>query len=231
MSVINLRSNGCLFTKSNFLDSYLLSAHVFPLVFLSVFPIDADSGEDQNNRQKSVRRGWHQAVSRGWGQDRLLQSTGELTAAAITTDSHTDRTHPAQLLSHSAFHFASTAFPNSTPVPRYRVPTCHSEQNYKDSGWNFPLWNASTLQDPHTSSIVVCLCLSKQTQVDIYNMTSTILVISLVLLGKSWYYHTAICSLSDTDRKALTLAICSQPQRHASKCRTVMRKSAVTVLR
>lgn len=55
--MINLRSNGCLFPKSNFLDCYLLSAHVFPLVLLSVFHIDADSGEDQNNRQKGVRGG------------------------------------------------------------------------------------------------------------------------------------------------------------------------------
>lgn len=145
VSLINPRSNGCLFPKSNFLDCYLLSAHVFPLVFLSVFPIDADSGEDQNNRQKSVRRGWYQAVSRGWGQDRLLQSTGELTAAAITTDSHTDRTYTAQLLSHSAFHFGSTAILISTPVPRYRAPPCHSEQSYKDIGWNLPLWNRATL--------------------------------------------------------------------------------------
>lgn len=67
------------------------SAHVFPPV--SDFPIDANSGEDQNNRPKSVRSWWHWAVSRGPGQDRLLQSTGEITAAAITSDSYTDRNH------------------------------------------------------------------------------------------------------------------------------------------
>ena len=33
--------------------------------------------------------------------------------------------------------------------------------------------------------IVVYLCLSKQTQMDVYNMTSSIVAICLVLLGKS----------------------------------------------
>lgn len=59
-----------------------------PSVLPTVFPIlDANSGEDQNNRPKSVWSWWHWAVSRGHGQDRLLQSTGEITAAAITADS------------------------------------------------------------------------------------------------------------------------------------------------
>ncbi len=107
-----MTSYRCVFTKSNFLNYSHLdwTAHVFPPVFGSVFPIDADSGEDQNNRPKSVWSWWHWAVSRGQGQDRLLQSTGEITAAAITTGLHSDRTRAAHLLSLSLFlsHFLSS---------------------------------------------------------------------------------------------------------------------------
>lgn len=79
----------------------------------TVFPTDARIGEDQNNSPESVWSRWHWAVSRGQEQDRLLQSTSEITAAAII-DHHTVMSHVASpflcllgLLDHT----------NQTPCP------------------------------------------------------------------------------------------------------------------
>lgn len=77
------------FTKFNFLTSlWVQSCCVFTCTWCAVLPIDVDRGEDQNNSPESVRGRWHRAVSRGQNQDRLLPSTSELTAAAVTDSSH-----------------------------------------------------------------------------------------------------------------------------------------------
>lgn len=56
---------------------------------------DANRGEDQSDCPESVRSWWHWAVSSSQIQDRLLQSTGEITAATL---SHTDRDYSSPFL-------------------------------------------------------------------------------------------------------------------------------------
>lgn len=72
----------------------------------------------------------------------------------------------------------------------------------RGSGWNLPLWNGTTLQDPHSPSGIL--------QPDISNMASLAKVISLALLWQSWSYHNAICHLSGRHRIAWRLVIHSQ---------------------
>lgn len=73
------------FTKSNLCTSLWVQLHCVPTCrWCTVFPTDAVSGEDPNNSPESVWSWWHRAVSRGSEQDRLLQSTSEITAATIT---------------------------------------------------------------------------------------------------------------------------------------------------
>ena len=44
-----------------------------------------------------------------------------------------------------------------TPYPHGQAPPCPSEQNRvtEGSGWNCPLWNGTSFQDPHMSSAVL----------------------------------------------------------------------------
>ena len=81
----------CSYTLKQFLTFCLfvsalerLFSLTWELMCVHLFHVDADSREDQNNRPESVRSGRYRAVSSSWSQDRLLQSTGEINAAAQT---------------------------------------------------------------------------------------------------------------------------------------------------
>ena len=79
-------------------------------------------------------------------------------------------------------------------TPCFQMHTHSWQRVTRGSSWNLPLWNGRTLQDPPISSIAI-----HQTLPDISNMASSDVLISLVLLWLSWYYH--ICHLSNGDKQ------------------------------
>ena len=66
-------------------------------------------------------------------------------------------------------------------------------------------WNGTTLQDPHTSSVKTEGVQLKTGHLQYDFFLSWVLF--LVLLWQSWYYHNAICHLSDGDIRAWMLTV------------------------
>ena len=102
-------------------------------------------------------------------------------------------------------NFAQSHF-QFNPTLCFRVLSRHSEQSYK--GW----WLKPPCMkwDNPSRPTYIITCHRQEKQPDISNMLSSAVVIPLVLLWEAWYYHNAICHLSEGDRKAQALAIHSQ---------------------
>lgn len=86
-------------------------------------------------------------------------------------------------------------FPRYIPVPLFSL--------------KFPLLK---LDNPSRPTYVIHPCRWCLHYTEIFNMASSAVVISLVFLWQLRYYHNTICHLSDGDKNAWMLTICSSHQ-------------------